>query len=434
MTSRRQKVAATIEVPSEDPEDKDEKQPMEIDDVKVPDSKKPKKDAEKELSIEDEELKQRLTELVEKCKDSDFSLAKFALDMLKDEIRSATSSMTSVPKPLKFLIEHYESLKQFTAALTIDHERSEYTDLMSILAMTMEDPHSRLSLKYRLLSKIEVIHEWGAQYIKHLAAEIHIEMEERLLAEEDASKLAGLIDMTQIMGVVTQIVEYYMKHNSEPEACDILLEVERLDYVRKYTNVHNHERVCEYLRSCAAYLPPPDDLAVYRLCFDLYLEFKNYYHAMRFALKLDNRKLVRQVMRSLVNRPLMKRQCAYLLGWHNYGYEEDEELELSENEDVEYMVKDLEPEEWEVQFGAKMEYKDDDEMPEINDIISNTQLSETFHNLARDLDVLDPKDPETDIFKDQLSETSFVVVCVYICACLKYKSLLKLLQKLSRFF
>jgi 26S proteasome regulatory subunit N1 len=36
---------------------------------------------------------------------------KLALEVLRREIRTATSSMTSVPKPLKFLRPFYESLK-----------------------------------------------------------------------------------------------------------------------------------------------------------------------------------------------------------------------------------------------------------------------------------------------------------------------------------
>ena len=35
-----------------------------------------------------------------------------ALELLRNEIRTATSSMTSVPKPLKFLRPFYDELKQ----------------------------------------------------------------------------------------------------------------------------------------------------------------------------------------------------------------------------------------------------------------------------------------------------------------------------------
>eukprot|EP01083_Nonionella_stella_P218964 784725_1 len=50
----------------------------------------------------------------------------------------------------------------------------------------------------------------------------------------------------------------------------------------------------------------------------------------------------------------------------------------------------------------KQDNDDDDEIAEVNEIIGNHGLSEAFHNLARDLDVLDPKDAEQDIFKEQI--------------------------------
>jgi 26S proteasome regulatory subunit N1 len=42
-----------------------------------------------------------------------------------------------------------------------------------------------------------------------------------------------------------------MKHNEEPEAVDLLMEVERLDKLTQFTTVNNFERVCLYLLSCA---------------------------------------------------------------------------------------------------------------------------------------------------------------------------------------
>ena len=44
-------------------------------------------------------------------KESDTSLHGPALEQLRVQIRTSTSSMTSVPKPLKFLREHYDTLK-----------------------------------------------------------------------------------------------------------------------------------------------------------------------------------------------------------------------------------------------------------------------------------------------------------------------------------
>jgi 26S proteasome regulatory subunit N1 len=50
--------------------------------------------------------------MVKSVIEGDEGVQKLALEQLRSEIKSATSSMTSVPKPLKFLRQHYDSLKQ----------------------------------------------------------------------------------------------------------------------------------------------------------------------------------------------------------------------------------------------------------------------------------------------------------------------------------
>ena len=95
-----------------------------------------KKDGEKlglpeeELSEEDQKLKDDLDMLVERLQvlsiihsfyqskhsklpqGTDSSLYKPALEQIKTFIKTSTSSMTAVPKPLKFLRPHYEALEK----------------------------------------------------------------------------------------------------------------------------------------------------------------------------------------------------------------------------------------------------------------------------------------------------------------------------------
>lgn len=53
-----------------------------------------------------------------------------------------------------------------------------------------------------------------------------------------------------------------MSHNAEPEAVDLLLEVERLDLLQGLCDDKNYGRTCLYLASCCSYLPEPDDTMV----------------------------------------------------------------------------------------------------------------------------------------------------------------------------
>lgn len=55
--------------------------------------------------------------------------------MLSNLIRTSTTSMTSVPKPLKFLREHYPALKEVYEKIQDPKTKSFCADVVSVLAM-----------------------------------------------------------------------------------------------------------------------------------------------------------------------------------------------------------------------------------------------------------------------------------------------------------
>ena len=67
--------------------------------------------------------------------------------MIVTELRSATASMTSVPKPLKFLRPKYDILKGYYASIALDKSvegdkemiylRARLGDVLAVLAMTL---------------------------------------------------------------------------------------------------------------------------------------------------------------------------------------------------------------------------------------------------------------------------------------------------------
>ena len=107
------------------------------------------------MSDEDRELKERLetcvsTVLNDKQEASvTMAIRSNALDIIVNELRTATSSMTSVPKPLKFLRPHFASIKTLytTKELSspdLDNDslqfRARLADVLSVLAMTLGKP------------------------------------------------------------------------------------------------------------------------------------------------------------------------------------------------------------------------------------------------------------------------------------------------------
>ncbi|CAN0042257.1 unnamed protein product, partial [Ectocarpus fasciculatus] len=126
------KKAVSITVPSKDPKKKDGDDKdgggdkkggvaTTLDGVGGDDGKKKTKKTAKagskgilepeELSEEDKALKEGLELAVTRVDDKEPGIVRNALKHLSSEIRSATTSMTSVPKPLKFLRPHYAQLK-----------------------------------------------------------------------------------------------------------------------------------------------------------------------------------------------------------------------------------------------------------------------------------------------------------------------------------
>lgn len=74
-----------------------------------------------------------------------------ALDTISNEIRTATTSMTSVPKPLKFLRPLYGTLKEAYERMSSGENRGKLADVISVLAMTTSEEGTRESLKFRLV-------------------------------------------------------------------------------------------------------------------------------------------------------------------------------------------------------------------------------------------------------------------------------------------
>ncbi|KAK1393330.1 26S proteasome non-ATPase regulatory subunit 2-like [Heracleum sosnowskyi] len=331
--------------------------------LKAPKDLKKKDDKKDEdLSEEDLALKQQLELYVERVQESDPGLQKVALESMRQEIRTSTSSMTSVPKPLKFLRPHYGTLKAHYETMETSDVKKLLADILSVLALTMSAEGERESLKYRLLGSEGDIGSWGHEYVRNLAGEI---------AQEYTKRQSEEATIDDLMDLVKQIVAFHMKHNAEPEAVDLLMEVEDLDLLMEHVDKTNYKRTCLYLTSSAKYLPGPDDVLVLDIGYMIYMKFEEYPRALQIALFLDNMQYVKQVFTSCSDM-LRKKQFCYILARHGITFELDEEM-----------------------------CADDEEREALQEIVNNTKLTEGYLTLARDIEVMEPKSPE-DIYKAHL--------------------------------
>jgi 26S proteasome regulatory subunit N1 len=134
--------------------------------------KKKKKEEEDDLSDEDKELQAQMALLVTRTSDPEPSLRLAALETMVKEVRTSTSSMTSVPKPLKFLRPHYDTLKSNYTSAAEGPAKTMLADVLSLLAMTMAEDGTRESLSYKMLGSRDDLGSWGHEYVRHLSISI----------------------------------------------------------------------------------------------------------------------------------------------------------------------------------------------------------------------------------------------------------------------
>ena len=160
------------------------------------------------------------------------------------------------------------------------------------------------ALKYCLLGTRSELVSWGHEYLRCLAGQIGQDYETKMQAEESVDEINQLVD---------QIIPEFINHNEEPEAVDLLLEVERLSGLTAFTNVNNYQRVCNYLLSCSDYAADTEEMQhTFRTAFDIFRNFRRYPEALRVAQKMNNIDLIGEIMSECTD-PVTLKQLAFLL-------------------------------------------------------------------------------------------------------------------------
>ncbi|KAF3938115.1 hypothetical protein ABW19_dt0207966 [Dactylella cylindrospora] len=308
---------------------------------------------EEELSEEDQQLKSELEMLVERLKELEASLYKPALDAIKNFIRTSTSSMTAVPKPLKFLRPHYEDLAALYDKWKHDGDKLLLADVLSVLGMTYSDDDRQESLKYRLLSPSDDIGGWGHEYVRHLALEIGAVFNKRQEKEEDTKDLSDL---------ALSLIPYFLSHNAEADAVDLLSELEMIEELPRYLDENTYARACLYMVSMVTLLPPPDDIAFLRTAHDIYRQYDKLPQAIILAIRLNDNELIEDDF-NVAEDPLVQKQLAFIIA--------RQQIWLNAEDD------------------------------EIAECLNNSKLSVMFQYMAKELNLTEPKTPD-DIYKTHL--------------------------------
>ncbi|XP_068149198.1 26S proteasome non-ATPase regulatory subunit 2 [Drosophila tropicalis] len=339
-------------------EDKDLKGKQAAAQSATPSKKDDKEHLQPELSDEDQQLQEELEMLVQRLQESDKKLYQLALETMSKLIRASTTSMTSVPKPLKFMRPHYETMKTVYKHMPDEQTRQMCADIISVLSMTMGSGKDCLAYRF-LCDRKQKIGDWGHEYVRHLSGEISAHYHDT----------TGEF-RTQLIELVKQIIPYNMEHNAEADACDLLIEIDHLHLLSDYVDESAYPRVCLYLQSCYPYVPEPDNTIILETALQLACKFQQHTQAMRLALMLNNMDKILKIFKE-PKEPAMQKQLAFMLARQQVCLELDESV---------------------------ADYDD------LMEIMSNANLNKHFLNLARELDIMEPKTPE-DIYKSHLDNS-----------------------------
>lgn len=104
--------------------------------------------------------------------------------------------------------------------------------------MTYSDEDRLETLKYRLLAPSDDVGSWGHEYVRHLALEIGQEYQKRV---SDERPYQDLVDLAR------SLVPFFLSHNAEADAVDILSELEMIEEIPKYLDENTYQRVCLYM-------------------------------------------------------------------------------------------------------------------------------------------------------------------------------------------
>ncbi|KAJ6134005.1 hypothetical protein N7523_000327 [Penicillium sp. IBT 18751x] len=323
--------------------------------------KKDEEPRDDELSEEDQQLKDELEMLVERLKEPDTSLYGPALDAIKNFIKTSTSSMTAVPKPLKFLRPHYDDLAALYEKWTAGPVQDSLADMLSVLGMTYGDETKLETLKYRLLAQSEDLASWGHEYIRHLALEIGQEYQNRLNAEKETKDLVDL---------ALSLVPHFLSHNADADAVDLLSEMEIIEEIPRFVDENTYSRVCLYMVSMVNLLTYPEDQQFLRTAHEIYVRYNKLTQAIVLAIRLNDIDLIKSDIDATDDKSL-KKQMAFLVARQQIW------LDLP---------------------------AEDEEGEALNDCLNNTSIPKHFKSLGKELNILDPKMPE-DIYKTHLESS-----------------------------
>ena len=159
----------------------------------------------------------------------DYDLRINSYNMIKHEITTSTSTMTSIPKPLKFIRMHFAKIKEFYDKFIPKTDKDKnyklmLSDLISVILTVVtekdEEGNDLTILQYVLSGTQKDITSWGIEYIRSLCSDISKEFNNRLDKE---------LTTDDLLDLAKSFAPYLIKQHCENDAIDLLIEVDAIE-------------------------------------------------------------------------------------------------------------------------------------------------------------------------------------------------------------
>ncbi|CDO62290.1 proteasome 26S regulatory subunit, putative [Plasmodium reichenowi] len=362
------KKAVSIQVPVKDVDDKRRK----LNNSKI---------KKEELNEEEKKKKEELELLITRLRDQDVNVVNLSISLLNKEIIDTSGILTSSLLALKVLKTHYNTLIEIFNEMIFEECKKKLSNMISALSTTIGDENN--IVKFVITGNKHDLINYGHEYIKNLITKLLVEY--KILKEEEnnqnglttaSTTTNKLVTINHIYDIVNIVVPYCFAHNTEYEAIDLLIEVDKINDIYLYVDEKSCDRSILYLLNLTHYSSSTDEY--YKLMdviLNILKKHNKHVECLKILLRLNKIDKIKDLIFEC-NDILICKQIALICSRHCVH------IQFTEEEIKKYTHLNLN---------------------EISTLTSGEHLSPIFLKLAKDLDVEEPKLPE-DVYKSHLEE------------------------------
>ncbi|SOV10337.1 26S proteasome regulatory subunit RPN1, putative [Plasmodium gaboni] len=361
------KKAVSIQVPVKDVDDKRRK----LNNSKI---------KKEELNEEEKKKKEELELLITRLRDEDVNVVNLSITLLNKEIIDTSGILTSSLLALKVLKTHYNTLIEIFNDMIFEDCKKKLSNMISALSTTIGDENN--IVKFVITGNKHDLINYGHEYIKNLITKLLVEY--KILKEEENNQNGlttttttnKIVTINHIYELVNIVVPYCFAHNTEYEAIDLLIEVDKINDIYLYVDEKSCDRSILYLLNLTHYSSSTEEY--YKLMdviLNILKKHNKHVECLKILLRLNKIDKIKDLIFEC-NDILICKQIALICARHCVH------IQFTEEEIKKYTHLNLN---------------------EISTLTSGEHLSPIFLKLAKDLDVEEPKLPE-DVYKSHLEE------------------------------